>query len=387
MDNKNNELRMHKAADAIKWIVVFVLIFVIIGAVILLALQVGGVHDFFKKDDVSAEQTEDEESEGGLSLSPENIQDFSNGKAFALTASVMPIAATGNTYTLTVTTDTGEVVNLVWSVAWENPSSTWATGKNVSDYITLSTLSKSDMSETVTCLQPFGERAVVSVHADYDERVKASATFDYLCKYTFKKITCERKTDTTSTLRIEVAESVGTVRSHDLTFSMNWKGYLDQILDEKYQEGATSITEHSHGDDLELVVDDFPGKLTFSNGTESASKLSDGALVTYSPTWLTDYKSVEQAMWNMFIKMRTEDSPTLNEINAKFNKSFIPDSSKFGISIMSNSSSVSTSGVAKGFLYKLRVIVANVPTDGNDGTYFRTNYASTLTLNTTEANF
>ena len=43
MSKYNNELRKHKAADTIKWIVAFVLIFALIGAVVSIGLRFGGV--------------------------------------------------------------------------------------------------------------------------------------------------------------------------------------------------------------------------------------------------------------------------------------------------------------------------------------------------------
>ena len=72
MSKYNNELHKHKAADTIKWIVAFVLIIAIMGAVVCLALQVSGVFDFFKKDDASAEEIESNQDEVCLHFDIQN---------------------------------------------------------------------------------------------------------------------------------------------------------------------------------------------------------------------------------------------------------------------------------------------------------------------------
>ena len=57
----NNELHNHKKSDMVKWIVAFTLIIALVCAVICLALQVSGVFDFFKKEDVPAEEFKEAE--------------------------------------------------------------------------------------------------------------------------------------------------------------------------------------------------------------------------------------------------------------------------------------------------------------------------------------
>lgn len=67
---------------------------------------------------------------------------------------------------------------LSWSVAFNDPASEWATGKTVTDYVTL-TPGETTLTATVQCLQPFGEQIVVTVSADEFEGVSASCTVDF----------------------------------------------------------------------------------------------------------------------------------------------------------------------------------------------------------------
>lgn len=79
-----------------------------------------------------------------------------------------------------------------WSVAFKNASSTWAKGKNISDYVTVEKSSASDLQATVTCKQAFGEQIIVTVSSDYGS-ASASCTVDYKKRVLHNKITfaCE----------------------------------------------------------------------------------------------------------------------------------------------------------------------------------------------------
>ena len=68
--------------------------------------------------------------------------------------------------------------DLSWSIAFSDPASEWATGKTVTDYVTL-TPNETALTATVQCLQPFGEQIVVTVSADEFEGVSASCTVDF----------------------------------------------------------------------------------------------------------------------------------------------------------------------------------------------------------------
>ena len=64
-----------------------------------------------------------------------------------------------------------------WTVAWTNPTSTWANGKNVTSYVTLSGSGK---SATVACLQPFGQQITVTATSQDNPEIKATCNLNML---------------------------------------------------------------------------------------------------------------------------------------------------------------------------------------------------------------
>lgn len=86
---------------------------------------------------------------------------------------------------VTATVNPASAVNRVemnWSVAWKNPSSTWASGKTVTDYVTVT--QAGNLTATVTCLQAFGEQVVVTATALQGKSSKsASLTCDYMKRF------------------------------------------------------------------------------------------------------------------------------------------------------------------------------------------------------------
>lgn len=94
--------------------------------------------------------------------------------------------------TATVDNEDAKKLSYSWSVAFKNNSSTWAKGKNISDYVTVEKSSSSDLQATVTCKQAFGEQIIVTVSSDYGS-ASASCTVDYKKRVLHNKITfaCE----------------------------------------------------------------------------------------------------------------------------------------------------------------------------------------------------
>ena len=95
---------------------------------------------------------------------------------------------------------------VTWSIAWKNPSSEWATGKQISQYLTLQFGESVTESKTctVTCLQAFGEQAVITVTSKEYPTIQKTVPVDYVQKVTdytlkFGSVSCVfgRSTDVT----------------------------------------------------------------------------------------------------------------------------------------------------------------------------------------------
>lgn len=88
--------------------------------------------------------------------------------AMVMTASISPSNATN--------------VNLDWTVSFVNPDSEWATGKTVTDYVTIS--EQSETTAVLTNLLPFGEKIQMTVCVADNTAINAVATCDYIKKIT-----------------------------------------------------------------------------------------------------------------------------------------------------------------------------------------------------------
>ncbi|MCM1368207.1 MAG: hypothetical protein NC184_05325 [Roseburia sp.] len=69
---------------------------------------------------------------------------------------------------------------LNWSVEFVNASSTWATGKTASDYVSVTPTSEGSVNATVRCLKPFGEQIKITATSRNNEKAKSECTVDFV---------------------------------------------------------------------------------------------------------------------------------------------------------------------------------------------------------------
>ena len=112
--------------------------------------------------------------EKGISIKGEDIP----RKLFAQYG-IAPIAQTAKTLTATITPSDAENKVVDWSVAWKNPSSTWANGKTVTQYVTVTPTSDGALTANVACLKGFGEKVIVKVAVRDADGIEAACTCDY----------------------------------------------------------------------------------------------------------------------------------------------------------------------------------------------------------------
>lgn len=82
--------------------------------------------------------------------------------------------------TATVNSEASDVTDFTFSCTWKNASSSWASGKSVSDYFTITQSTTNKLQATATCLKAFGEPVTISCSYDFDRSIKATAQADYL---------------------------------------------------------------------------------------------------------------------------------------------------------------------------------------------------------------
>lgn len=110
---------------------------------------------------------------------------FENG--ITLTASAEEISSPSNNVHLTATLLPEETTvsrKVDWSIAWKNASSTWAKGKTLNDYVTLTPTSSGALTADLECKQAFGEPIIVTVTSQANPNATATCQVDYAQKVT-----------------------------------------------------------------------------------------------------------------------------------------------------------------------------------------------------------
>lgn len=188
-----NELKRHKKSDKIKWAftgIAFVLVFVLLTGV---CLQIFGTgkqkpSEWFKKPDT--EQTQPKEDSGVNEVAGGAVinESASNGIKL-MSARIAPTAYAANgispqadsAYTLTATITPADANNKAvdWSIAWVNSNSAYASGKTVTNYVTVTPTSDGALTANVECKQAFGEQIKVTATSRDNPAMKAECTVDY----------------------------------------------------------------------------------------------------------------------------------------------------------------------------------------------------------------
>lgn len=151
------------------------------------AALVGFLSDGFKnwdkfKDEEQTEQA-DETADGAVISDgvSHGIKLMSARAQFDEDPSAGGSSDTASTYVLTATVEPNYAANKAvdWSVAFVEAGSEWATGKTVTDYVTVTPESDGALKATVKCLKAFGEQIKVTVTSRDNADASASCLLDY----------------------------------------------------------------------------------------------------------------------------------------------------------------------------------------------------------------
>lgn len=160
-----------------------------------------------------------EEESHGLSLMSAKIA-TSDYEAY----DVSELAESAYTITATITPSDTTNQTISWSAAFENPSSTWASGKDVNDYLELKPSSDTKQL-TVSVLSGFSEPIIITGVSNSNPEVKATCQVDYIKSVTGVKIgtvsngnNATLKFDSSNTIYFTPTYSEGTLQG-DISFS------------------------------------------------------------------------------------------------------------------------------------------------------------------------
>lgn len=115
----------------------------------------------------------------GNELVSGKVYPLSSSMVFTSPSSESPLAENGVTLQATVKPDTADDKALDWTVTFVNPASTWATGKAVSDYVSVTPTSNGADTATVTCNEAFGEQIKITVTSRSNPNAKAECVVDF----------------------------------------------------------------------------------------------------------------------------------------------------------------------------------------------------------------
>ena len=227
----NYELYEHKRSDTVKWVLTLIS-FILVGVML-----AGIILGWFEKDDAEEEQA------GAPAYS--FIVGNSEGNRMTLT-SVRNNAVTGESVTITATVEPdneAENTGVDWTAAWKNAESVWASGKSVSDYVTLTPGGEdyaASKSVTLENLQPFAEQIIIKATARDDPGITATCTADYAQKpvnfsLSFGEVSCNFGGDTDVTLEINANAETAPGGAADAQFTKSEVYSLSQEFTVSYE--------------------------------------------------------------------------------------------------------------------------------------------------------
>ena len=135
-------------------------------------------------DEEQGEETGEEQEQGGMLVEEGDSNGISLMSVKIAAADydeygVSPMAETAYTVTATVSGTEGADTSLDWSVVFVAPEDSWATGKTVTDYVTVTPTADGALTANVECLQAFGARIKVVAASRLSPSVKGEVFVDY----------------------------------------------------------------------------------------------------------------------------------------------------------------------------------------------------------------
>lgn len=210
----SNNQQKYKKSKVLNGIFGGILALVIAGGVAAVGVFSNGFKDWnkFKKDDTKQEQPmPPSEDSGGSDITAE----ASNGiRLMSMKLAPMQYAAYGvaanaeSAYTVTATVYPEDAANklLDWTVSFKNASSTWASGKKVTDYVTVTPSSDGALTAVVQNIAAFGEQVVVKVTSRDNTSAYATLNVEYLQRTTGYTLSLDGKTYATTGTKANAAK-------------------------------------------------------------------------------------------------------------------------------------------------------------------------------------
>ena len=244
-----------------------------------------------------------------------------NGAALMVSAfsadslSVGESVAQGSTASVSVTYSPSYLTNVEfdYELAFENPSSVWASGKSVSDYMTFTPSSDGATTGTLTCKKAFGEPIILTATSRDENSVSGSCTLGYIARPTIDSVYfCP--SDFGDAGEIEVGYTLGD-GTHKGTFSAtgyialdsNFVNDVEEQLDFDIQTRGCSFTTLNVYDDEYFYIQynggaELTWDLLISNFNSLSSSQKEQLYYTWFQTWWNSYRNDNNILLDYNIK-------------------------------------------------------------------------------------
>ena len=174
-----------------------------------------------KVEEPGGEEKPGEDSSGGGEVSTEaGVSHGIRLAAVKLASSeyeeygVSALAETAYTLTATITPADAANKKVDWTIAFKNASSTWATGKTVTEYATVTPSADGALTAVVENVAAFGEQIIVKATSRDNAEAYATCTVEYLQRTTGYTLTLDGKTyNTAGTTTNSVTPTFATTKS------------------------------------------------------------------------------------------------------------------------------------------------------------------------------
>ncbi len=200
---------------------------------------------------------------------------------------VSPLADSAISVTATVTSSDATYKTLVWSVAWKDANSTWAKGKTVTEYVTVTPTSEGALTATVSCKQAFGEQVVLKAALKgFEDTIYGTKNVDYAQRVNSVSLTLKQGDYFSLTNASITATTSSTAATATVSFPLfetsydNWDTSLSTSAVTKTVNGSIgvgtlaasvspsifvylSITEYNT---YKALIEKFGGVCSYSNG-------------------------------------------------------------------------------------------------------------------------
>lgn len=173
----------------------------------------------------------------------------------------------------TVTPENAKVKSSEWTVNWANANSDWATDKDITEYLTLTS---DGLNATLECLQPFGEQITLSVKVTdlMNNSKSATTTVDYMKRNSFNSLSYKTETETPTG---EVSAMAYYVTGNFAEWDVNIQNEIQQIADADngWAQYKATVALNAN-DEIKVVKGD---KSKYFDGWELWSSTADYAHV------------------------------------------------------------------------------------------------------------